>query len=346
MRRGLVILLLLSVSGCSWLGLGGEKGQFRDRTDDYRKAKIEPRIKVPPTLDDDKLQDIYVIPQITEDLKVAGQFEVPRPSPLVARESEELVRIQRLGDEEWVLAAVAPGQLWPQVRAFLTNNAIQVARVDARLGIIETGWFLGTDATMEERYQFRIEQGVQRNTSELHVLQMFQAGDISSWPDNSADSERSSRMLLALAQYVASSTDTAPVSMMAAQAISAGGKVTLQEDAEGMPYIWLQLPYYRAWASVERALRESSFTVRDLDRSNGLFYIRFVPPEDEGNGWFDWLFGEDEATAEAIGDQDYVLKVAEGGEGEALITLRREDGVPLEIAQAQALLSLIKGNIN
>jgi outer membrane protein assembly factor BamC len=336
------ILLVTLLSACSWFG---EQEYVRDRSDDYRKARVEPRIKVPAHLEDDALQDIYVIPPITEQLRPMGEFEVPRPTPLVAAEAEDLVRIQRLGDEEWVLATMAPGQLWPQVRAFLSFNGLQAARVDARSGVIETGWFQARDAKMSERYQFRIEQGVQRNTSELHVLQMYQAGDISSWPEASADNERGSEMLLSVAQYIAGSTDSAPVSMMAQQAISAGGKVSILEDASGVPYILLRLPYYRAWASTERALRESSFSIRDLDRSNGRFYVRFVPPEEE-DGWFDWLFGGDEELSEEVGDQDYLVTVKESGDDQVDITLAREDGLEMQAAEVQALLALIKGNIN
>jgi outer membrane protein assembly factor BamC len=345
MRIIATLLLVFAVTGCSWLT--GEKGYFRDRSDDYRKAQVEPRIQVPAGMDDDKLQDIYVIPPITEDLKVTGEFEVPRPTPLAARETEELVRIQRLGEEEWMLAAMAPGQLWPQVRAFLNNNTLQVARVDARAGIIETNWMKGEGATMHERYRFRIEQGVQRNTSELHVLQMYQAGDIENWPESPADKERSSQMLLALAQYIANATETAPVSMMAQQQISASGKVSLQEDADDTPYIRLELPYYRAWASLERALRESSFRIRDLDRSSGVYYVRYVAPDDEDGGWFDWLFdgdGEDESAE--LTEQDFVVNMEQQTEDVMRITIVREDGIALTLTQSQGMLSLIKGNIN
>ena len=342
MRRFFVLTLSLFV-GCSWLP---EQEYIRDRSDDYRKARVEPRIKVPAHLEDDALKDIYVIPPTTERLMPTGEFEVPRPAPLVASGTEELVRIQRLGDEEWVLASVAPGQLWPQVRSFLSSNGVQVARVDARAGLIETGWFRGRDASMDERYRFRIEQGVQRNTSELHVLQMYQAGDITRWPEASADQQRGSDMLMLVAQYIANSTEAAPVSMMAQQAISASGRVNLLEGTDGQPYIRLQLPYYRAWASTERALRESSFQIRDLDRSSGVFYVRFVPPEDEDGGWFGWLFGDDDEASKELSDQDYLVTMKQVDENQVHITMAREDGKALELAQAQNLLSLVKGNIN
>ena len=82
-------------------------------------------------------------------------FEVPRPAPLVAGTGDEVVRIQKLGDESWALIGVAPGQVWPQVRSFLTAADIQVARVDARAGIIESGWLTLEGQPMASRYRFR-----------------------------------------------------------------------------------------------------------------------------------------------------------------------------------------------
>ncbi len=345
MRILILFLFSLTLAGCSWLT--GDKGYFRDTTDDYRNARISPAIKVPANLDDDALRPIYVIPPITEDLRVTGSFDTPRPAPLVAKESEEMVRIQRLGDEEWMLVASAPGQLWPQVRAFLTTNSLQLARVDARAGLIETGWLKPDHEGMDERYQFRIEQGVQRNTSELHVLQMILAGDTNSWPKVSSDSEREKEMLMAVAQYVASNTDAAPVSMMAQQAISATGKVSMQEDADDIAYIRLELPFYRAWASVERALRESNFQMRDRDRSTGLFYIRYVEQNEDDGGWFDWLFsGDNQEESAELTEQDFVLALAEQTPEVVRITIAREDKQALTPAQSQSLLGLIKGNIN
>ena len=53
----------------------------------------------------------------------------------------------------------------------------------------------------------------------------------------------------AIAQFLADSADSAPVSMIAEQGISAGGKISMQEAPEGYTYMRLELPFDRAWAS-------------------------------------------------------------------------------------------------
>lgn len=341
----LLLLTLLAGSGCTWLM--GDKGYFRDRSDDYKKAQVEPPLKVPGDLDAEALQEIYVIPPITEDIMVTGEFDAPRPAPLVTGSVDELVRIQKLGDEEWMLVSISPGQLWPQVRGYLDAASKPVARVDARAGLIETGWLAGTDGDMGERYRFRIEQGVQRNTAELHVLQMYQAGDVTSWPAASANLENEHGVLREIAQYIANNVDTATVSMMAQQAISASGKVSMQEDSDGRPMIRLELPYNRAWASIERALRDANFEIQDKDRSKGSYFVHYVRPVEKEAGWLDWLFeNSEDDPIENLADSDYRLEVSEQNEELVTITIQRVDGQVLSNSHQQSILALIKGKIS
>jgi outer membrane protein assembly factor BamC len=336
---------LLTAGGCTWLT--GDKGYFRDRSDDYRKARVEAPLKVPADLDADALQEIYVIPPITEDIMVTGEFDAPRPAPLVSGSVDELVRIQKLGNEEWMLVSISPGQLWPQVRGYLGAASMQVARVDARAGLIETSWLDGRGGGMNERYQFRIEQGVQRDTAELHILQMFQAGDVNSWPASSSNRENEHAVLLEVAQFIANNVETATVSMMAQQAISAAGKVSMQEDSDGNPLIKLELPYNRAWASMERALRDASFEIMDKDRSAGAYFVRYVQPAEEEAGWLDWLFDDSEDDpAAALSEHDYHVQMDEISPDLVQISIKRADGGALSLSHQQSILALIKGKIS
>lgn len=343
-RSGVAIYLAAMLGGCGYLF--GKEGVFRDASEDYKKAPELPVIAIPEDKDTRTLQEAYPIPPVQESMLMAGEFEVPRPTPLVAGEADEVVRIQKLGDDSWALIAEAPGQVWPQVRSFLTSANISVARIDARAGIIETGWVELQDQPMSSRFRIRIEQGVQRGTSELHVLQMRQAGDVDSWPATSDNPEQEGEMLQALAQYMANSAGTAPVSMVANQEIDAAGKISLKESPNGEAYIALGLPYDRAWASLGRALQRSTFEITDRDRSNGIYYTRFLGPEsEEEGGWFDWLWDSDEDHPHAGEAFDVSVKKVDAGS----VTIHLQPQSPkvsLGLRDQQAMLSLIKGNIN
>ena len=306
------------LGGCGYLF--GDKGVFRDKSEDYKKAPETRVITVPEGKNTDSFQEIYPIPEVEQDAFLAGEFEVPRPAPLVAGDADQMVRIQRLGSDQWALVAQAPGQVWPQVRSFLTSAGISVARVDARAGIMETGWLELQSQPIASRFRIRIDQGVQRGTSELHVLQMIQAGDLENWPATSDNPEQETEMLQAVAQYLANSADTAQVSMVANQAIDATGKVSLEESDDGEPYIALGLSYARAWASVARALEKSTFEITDRDRSTGEYFAIFRgrAAEEEDEGWFDWLWGDDD-------DQPFVgetFVVSMSAEGEDAVSIR------------------------
>lgn len=345
-KRVVALLLALQLTGCGYFF--GDKGYFRNRSDDYLQSREVSAIKVPPGLDDEALQTVYVIPPLAEDVIISQEFDLPRPEPLVVGEYDQMVRIQKLGDERWMLAAVAPGEVWPQLRSFLNAKGLGVGRIDARQGVIETNWITIEEGALRERYRFTIDEGIQRNTSEVHVTQATEAPAVMDvWPAASSDLEHEQAMLVDFAQYMANSTETATVSMVAQTSISSSGKVTLQKDDDGRPHINLRLPFYRAWAALGPALKKSSFEVEDQDRSGGIYYVRFVESEkQEGSGWFGWMFsGDDEAVA--LTGNSYEIRVVSSEEYESvIITLSASAGNELVRGEAEKLLSLIKGNLS
>jgi outer membrane protein assembly factor BamC len=341
-RGASLAVALITLSGCGYLF--GDKGVFRDASEDYKRSPETPVIKVPEGKSADFSQEIYAIPPVQDELVLAGEFEVPRPTPLVAGASDEIVRIQKLGDESWALVALGPGEVWPQVRSFVTASGLQVSRVDARSGIMDSGWVELEGEPMASRFRFRIEQGVQRGSSELHVLQMNQAGDVESWPLQSDNAELEGQMLQGVAQYIANSTDAASVSMVADQAMSANGKISLQESPDGYTFIQVGLPYSRAWASLDRALEKSTFEITDRDRSTGVYRTKFLGPKSDESGWFDWLFDGDE---DPLIGRDFIVTMTSQDENQVSIRLQALEGTtPLKKREEQGLLSLIKGSIN
>lgn len=339
-----VVTSLLAGTGCGYLF--GDEGMFRDKSQDYKSAPEMPVVRVPEGKSSDALGEIYPIPPVEDSLVLAGEFEVPRPAPLVAGAGGEVVRIQKLGDESWALIGVAPGQVWPQVRSFMAASNIQVARVDARAGIMETNWLTLENQSMASRFRFRMEQGVQRGTSELHVLQMHQAGDVDTWPAKSDDPELAGTMLQAVSQYLANSADSAPVSMIAEQGIRATGKISMQESPAGFTYVRLELPYDRAWASLGRALTKSTFEITDQDRSTGTYYTRFLGQDaQEEDGWLDWLWSSEDSHP--LAGEAFVVTMHREEEQAVTIRLQPQDDLPeFGKREEQALLALIKGNIN
>jgi outer membrane protein assembly factor BamC len=348
-RRAAALLALLSLSplllsGCGYLF--GDDGIFRDTKNDYKEAPELPQMQLPEgTRVAGQLQEIYPIPEVSNDDYATRGDKVPRPEPLLAASAEQMVRIQRLGDDSWALIAIPPGQLWPQVRSFMAAANIPIGRVDARSGLIESSYLELQNQELPARFRFRVERGVQRGNSELHVLQMFRSTDADGWPQRSDDLELEAEMLRSVAQFIANSADTAPVSMMAEQSIAATGKLQLIEEGDAA-YLRLELPFDRAWASLARAIEDAGFTITDRDRSAGRYYARYTGVEDEDDGgWFSW-FGDDDDENPLSGVPLLVTLEDQGDGVQEIHVAPEQPGADLAREDGMMALQMLKGNIN
>jgi outer membrane protein assembly factor BamC len=175
-------------------------------------------------------------------------------------------------------------------------------------------------------------------------------------------------MVKELAGYLADTTQQGSVSLLA-QGISTANKVYIVRGADGTPMIDLRLNFERAWASLGRALPRGGFTVQDLDRSAGIYYVKFEPsekkddaeagegevevekadkPTSSGKGFFkrmfSWWGDDDEDENNPAVGRAYRLQMREAPEG-VTIEVRREDGAPFEEGENEFLLGVIRGHL-
>lgn len=345
LKAAAILMVIQSVSACSWLF--GDDGTFRDRGNDYRKATLEKGLSLPNGVHSDSIYDSYAIPPINDNTSLDKDFEVPRPEPLSEDVGRETVKISKLANDRWILVNGSPGHIWPRLRGFLTLNQLSVQRVDAANGIIETQWIQpALEGVPKERYQLRIEQGVQRDTSEVYVLQADISTGTGDWPTDSSNDEREELLTTELAQYLANSADAAAVSMLAQQTINSSGRVNITENAEKKPSINLQLPFPRAWASLRSALDKAGYRIDDLDRSKHLYFVSYSEQHanDEKPGFFASLFtGSGEKPSDGI---DYLINVKELDEKSVEVTIKRQDDTVMEKTETEKLLRLIKRHIS
>ncbi len=346
--RGIVLTTAVtSTAGCGWLF--GPEGYFRDKEDDYLRAQVVAPIKVPAGMSAKPLEDMYAVPPgVTASGSGATEFEVPRPAAIVSDTQEKTVRIHKMGDQQWVLVDYAPSQVWPRLKQFLADNRIGLEREDAVNGTLETSWLVSDgDSARRERFRLRIEQGVQVDSAEVHVLEQQSArGDEDySWPAKSESESRERWMLDELANYLASSAGQPSVSLLA-QGISTASKVSLVPGVEGYQVIRLELPYERAWASLGLALERGKFKVKDMDRSKGVYFVDYRPDLPEGQeepGFFsrmlDWR--DDDNSLEGA----YRLDVKDHGNWvEIALKLNGDDELSHE--RNEDVLRLIKSHLS
>lgn len=381
---GLLMLFSLTLSGCGVFF--GDDGYFRNREDDYLKADNLAPLDVPATLNKEAPGQLYQVPALTQDdlnfVEDTEHFEVPRPRSLSVNALVERVKIQRLGEERWILVNVQPGRLWPQVSNFLSSNQLRVAGTDIDNGLLETGWVSfdnGNDQV--HRFRIRIDKGVQPDTSEIHVLHMgvarTEAPEVTDWPDHSMSTEREHWLVDALAQQLASEelAEGGGTSLVA-QAIGGQAKSEVNMQ-DGEPVLHLQLNRARALATLSHAVQQQGFVTFDSDIDAGVFYLGYQKPSDKSPGWFGRMLGRGKpkppptsryslseilaplsqpyssvTPAEATEAEralpaapGYLLIVTEPKTGEFEARLRNVHGQRIAPRQAREMLSIIRQNL-
>src|SRR5690554_4018189 len=383
----LLALLSVSLSDCGFFF--GDDGVFRNRENDYLKADNIPPLVLDESLDTRALSELYPIPPITEsDFGYEADpenNEIPRPMPLSANVLEESVKIQRLGQQSWILMNVALGEVWPRVRHFLNVNGLAVSSSDISSGVIETDWIqFKTDLTTYDRYRLQIDQGVQPETSEIHILHTSipaSAGPAAevNWPASSTDGEREKWLLDELAATLAADTSEGGTSLLA-QSIGGATKASLGM-IRNEPVMFLKLDRARALGTLSHSVKQEGFSPYESDAS-GIFYLHYRKVDTDEPGWFarKWnaLFGdsekaqlklespysleqlvaalpEDEALEQAPlsnraeekihpNAPGYLLIVT-GEDGNLVVRLRDPYGKRLEARQARAMLTILRKNL-
>lgn len=379
----LVASLTASLSGCGMFF--GDDGVFRNREGDYVKADNIPPLVLPAGKKSETMGELYPIPPITAtDFgydPAADDYEVPRPMPLSANLEQENVKIQRVGSESWILLNAAPGEVWPRIRNFLNVNTLAVSKADIGKGIIETNWLqFKTDLSTYDRYRLQIDQGVQPETTEIHITHMSvpvaekPSADMG-WPRRSVNPEREKWMLDELAATLASETAEGGTSLLAQ---NIGGSVKANLGVSGSePIMTIKLDRQRTFATLTYATKRDGFTTFEADVDAGIYYVHYINPEDAKPGWFKRFFHiglnpkppttpyslaqvksnmltgdafdkaprSDRDEEKALPDAPGYLVVITGTDGNFVVRVRDPYGKRLTPHEARELLTVLRRNL-
>jgi outer membrane protein assembly factor BamC len=332
------ITVILSLSGCGWLGL-------RDRSNDYLLSEETEVTTIPAGLDRSVVGQIYPIPQIPSASVELVKFEAPRPQPASVNTFEQLVKIQSLEGRRWVLINIPPSEVWPRVRNVLNRSGVPAALAEGSSGIIETVWVkFNSDEENSHRFRFQISPGVQVNSSEISLLhnQVVRSEEEQAvWPQVSDSDTREKDMLSMVASELAGATNYASVSLLA-QDIGGEAKVTVVTPEVADPFIQVKLSFDRAWASILYSADRGGYSLVDQNRSEGTLYVNYTDQSADKPGFFDRWFG---GSSEEILEVNYRILVQEvGADVEVRIVGRDAEG--LSKTEALRLLKILRNNMS
>ena len=333
------IFVILSLTGCGWLGL-------RDRSNDYLLAEETEVTAIPAGLDRSVIGQLYPIPQIASESIELVDFEAPRPQAASVNTFEQLVKIQSLEGRRWVLINIPPSELWPRVRSVLNRNGVPAALAEGSSGVIETVWVkFNSDDDNSHRFRFQISPGVQVNSSEISLLHnqaVRSEEEQAVWPQASDSDQREKDMLTMLANELAGATNYASVSLLA-QNIGGEAKVVVITPEVADPFIQIKLSFDRAWASILYSADRGGFTLVDKNRSEGTLYVNYTDKATDEPGFFARWFGED--SGDQILEVNYqVLVQVVGANVEVRVVGPDSEG--LGKAETLRLLKILRNNMS
>ncbi|HSW03205.1 outer membrane protein assembly factor BamC [Aquabacterium sp.] len=325
--------MALALAGCSSFDttLSGDKVDYRSQA-----GKTTP-LEVPPDLTqlarDARYQPQAGVVSATAMQQGTQQTSAAPTGPAVAPASIGEMRIERQGNQRWLVSTLPPEKLWPQVRSFWIERGFTLTLDNAEIGVMETDWaenraklpqdfirntigkvFDSLFSTSErDRFRTRIDRSgtgseifiTHRGLSEIYTNERR---DNTSWQSRPNDPQLEAEFLSRLMVRLGAKEEVARATV--ANAPDQPVRARLVSDQPGAA-MEVDEAFDRAWRRVGLALDRGGFTVEDRDRSAGLYYVRYVDPKLAGKeepGFFSKLFGGgDKAAAAAL--QRYRLSV-------------------------------------
>lgn len=356
--RAAVLAALVLLAGCSGNILPESKKI------EYKSAGKLPSLDVPPDLTKPARDDRYAVPDIAPRStatysEYAGERRGSESSTAPAvLPSVDKMRIERAGSQRWLVVGGAPEQLWPQIKEFWQELGFIVNIELPEAGVMETDWaedraklpqdiirgtlgkvFDSLYSTAErDKFRTRLEKGAEPGTTEIYIshrgmyeVYVDEGKSETRWQPRPPEPELEAEMLRRLMVRLGVEESRAKT-MLAAEPKQERARLTRAPDGVGT--LALLEPFDRAWRRVGLALDRVGFTVEDRDRSQGLYFVRYIDPEvdnrkKEDKGWLSKLnpINLFKGKSEVDPTQQYRIHVAaEGGESQVRI-LTREGGV-------------------
>ena len=286
-----LIFRICSLFMVSWLLVGcaamtDDKGVFRDRKFDYRQVVETPRMEMVEGLDDSAIIDLYVVPPLSPYADKDYIYKLPIPNALIVGD-QDAVSIQTLGAQQWILVNDSPSRLWPRLKQYLSLNGLFSIQEKGAVGMLEA-------KSEQAYYLFRVEQGFQRNTSEIYIRALnYQTPVLSLVPlPQSTAVEQEKNQIETLAQFLADVAEK-PAYSYIARGISARPKMRELQSDDGFKSLLLEVQPARAKASVLAALKQAQFKV--IEATSEGFSVQYHPllSESDKPGFWGRLFGKD-----------------------------------------------------
>ena len=310
---GMLIAGAVLVGGCS----GTFEDVFPERQPSYKTSRSAPPLEVPPDLSSSAIRDTLPVPGVdaTYSQYASGTAGASTRSEPAVLPGVDNARIERSGDQRWLVVAMKPEEVWPRLRDFWTAQGFVLETDEPDIGVMETEWaerhvplpagaikrailrvskaFYGV--AFRDRYRTRIDRGAGTDTTDVFVshrgAEEMVVGDESAYAQREGLGERvwqplpsdpglEAEMLSRLMIFLG--VDEARADAIVAESAPADPRVRLVREDDGATALVLGQGFSPAWRRTGLALDRAGFTVEDRDRSRGLFLRALRRPRRRG----------------------------------------------------------------
>ena len=278
---------------------------------EYKSAGKVPTLEVPPDLSQIARDDRYAVPDAagkgsaTYSAYSADRTPAAQAQNAVVLPKVDKVRVERSGNQRWLVVSAPADQLWGTVKDFWQETGFIIVVERPESGVMETDWaedrakiggdiirntigkFLDSLYSTGERDKFRtrFEPGATPGTTDIFVshrgmeeVYTSSAKDDTRWQPRAADPELEAEMLRRLMVRFGSDQKRAEAAV-AQSKTKPLDRAKLTRGNDGAGTLEVQESFDRAWRRVGLSLDRVGFTVEDRDRSKGLYFVRYVDPE-------------------------------------------------------------------
>jgi len=270
---------------------------------DYKKSETTEALEVPPDLSS---STINAAPGTLDTASSAlSEFNdgLPAGASMVLPDQSNM-RLERDGDQQWLVVQGEPSQVWPKVREFWLEEGFLIKMEDPRTGILETGWsenradipqgpirnILGKvidsvySAATRDQYRVRLERGSEPSTTEIylthHGVEEVIKGSVEDsqtiWEPRPSDPGLEAEMLKRMMVFLGVEEQKAEA-MLAQKKAEQKPRAQLVSVKSGSMLI-VEEDFSRAWRRTGVALDRIGFAVEDRNRSEGIYYVRYNDP--------------------------------------------------------------------
>ena len=356
-RLSVALSLLSLLSACGSL-MDSDKVNYK--TDGAAKTVA---LDIPPDLTQLTRDTRYSVPGGSVTASSMGV----RPTAVVASTAAKQVneaRIERDGQQRWLVVNRSADDIWPIVHAFWKENGFEYVVDQQQLGLLETEWaenrakipqdfirrtlgkVLNSLYSSGERDKFRTR--IERNSNggvDIFVTHRGMSEEYADqtktrtiWQPRPNDKELEAEFLTRLMVKLGVSTEQAKASLTQAAAPQASTAVVARADSN---VLVVPNSFDVAWRRVGLALDRTGFTVEDRDRAQGIYFVRYVNTSTEEKGFFSKMFS---GSTPETGPVKYRVKLSTV-DGKSEVSVQNAAGQAENSPVTQQILKLLADDL-